>query len=128
MIVYTYIPLLNSAKKNSFDFRIVKPNIYFKSFAKIWNPTSNHNISSSFSWLYEFEILHAKVFLENMVKTFEETSVSTRYIKIYTLIFQKTFHFISTSSLVWSSYSFEISKLLINITCIKYTRMIIIFI
>ena len=95
---------------------------------KFWNSSSTHNVCSSFICLYEFERLHAKVFLDKTINTFEKTSVSSRYITIYTFIFQRNIKLVSTSSMFRSAYSFKNSKIPVKTTCILYRRMVAIFI
>ena len=128
MIVYPYIPLFISPRKSSFAFRIIIPKIYFISLTIFWYSTTSHNTCSSLICLNEFEILHAKVFLENVVNTFEETSVLTMYSTVFTFIFQQVNKFVSTFSGFRSAYSFKVSELPIITTCIIYRRMIIKFI
>ena len=120
MNVYAYVFLFDSPRKDSFAIKIINSYIYFISFTKFWYSTSSHNICSSFIWLYEFEIFCAKVFFENIVNTFEKTSISTSYITIFTFIFQYIIKFVSSSSVFWSSYTFEVSEISIDVTCVIY--------
>ena len=128
MNVYTYVFLTNSLRKYSFLIKIINSDFYFIPFTKFWNSTLSQNICSSSIRFYEFEIICAKVFFENIVNTFEKTSVSTWYITIITFIFQNIVKFVGSSSVVRSVYSFEVSEISMNVTCVIYRRMIIIFV
>ena len=128
MNVYTYVHLFNNPWEYFFAFRIVYPIIYFISFTKFLNSISSHNFCCSLIWLYEFETLHAKVFLENIVNTFEKASVFIWYMTVITLVFQNIIKLFSTSSMFRPVYSFKISEIPINIACIIYRRMVIVFI
>ena len=125
---YTYILLFNIPREYPFTFNIIYANIYFISFAKSWNFTSSHNICPSFMCLYEFEILQAKVFLENKINTFWKTTFSTRYIRVYTFKFQTFIELVSTSSVFRTVYSAKTSKIPIDIACLVYRRMVVKFI
>ena len=126
--VWRFISLPDRSRKKSFAFKIMNPDIYFISITKFGYSTTRHNIFSSFIWLYEFQILHAKILLENKVDSLEKASVSIWYITVSSLLDQNFFELVSTSSMFGTVYSFKNSKLLKNIFCIKYRRRIIIFV